>query len=98
MSHAPVGVRGGGYGLDAEIARKQLAKYDHAAEAKVRQWIEDVTRTPLTGAFGQALKDGKALCSLINTIHPGCVRKIETSIMPFKQMENVLINLICLIY
>lgn len=89
MSHPPVGARGAGYGLDAELARKQAAKYDHAAEAAVRSWIEAVTGESVSGAFGASLKDGKLLCALMNKIQPGSIKRIETSIMPFKQMENI---------
>ena len=35
--------RGGGYGLDAELARKQAAKHDAAAEDAARVWIEGAT-------------------------------------------------------
>jgi len=29
------------------------------------------------------------LCNLINTIKPGEIKKVSTSAMPFKQMENI---------
>ena len=89
MSKAPQGSRGAGFGLDAELARKQAEKYDHNAEKQAKDWIEAVTGERLEGAFGAALKNGQALCKLINTIKPGSVKKIETSVMPFKQMENI---------
>ncbi|XP_075243885.1 myophilin-like [Convolutriloba macropyga] len=37
----------------------------------------------------EALKDGVYLCMLINILFPGTVRKINTSKMAFKQMENI---------
>ena len=86
---APVSVRGAGFGLDAELARKRSEKYDYAAERQVQQWIEAVTGTKFTQPFAQNLKDGQLLCQLINKVKPGTIRKIETSAMPFKQMENV---------
>lgn len=86
---APVSVRGAGFGLDAELARKRSEKYDYAAERQVQQWIEAVTGTKFTQPFAQNLKDGQLLCQLINKIKPGTIRKIETSAMPFKQMENI---------
>ena len=89
MAHQPVGSRGAGYGLDAELARKQAAKYDVNTEAAVRQWIEAVTGEHFNDTFGNSLKDGRMLCELINKIRPGSVKKIETSVMPFKQMENI---------
>ena len=89
MSHGPVGTRGAGYGLDAELARKQAAKYDTKAEAQVREWITAVTGETFNASFGDSLKDGRMLCTLINKIQAGSVRKVETSSMPFKQMENI---------
>ncbi len=86
MTHV---ARGGGFGLDADLARKQAAKYDHDAERKVRVWIESVTNLIHEGVFGSYLKNGRVLCTLINSISPGIVRKIETSAMPFKEMENI---------
>lgn len=89
MSRTPQGARGAGFGLDAELARKQAEKYDHGAEKIARDWIEAVTGEKLEGPFGAALKNGQILCKLINAIKPGSVKKIETSAMPFKQMENI---------
>lgn len=89
MSHGPVGTRGAGYGLDAELARKQAAKYDTKTEVQVKDWITAVTGEAFTESFGDSLKDGRMLCMLINKIQAGSVRKIETSKMPFKQMENI---------
>jgi len=36
-----------------------------------------------------ALKDGVALCKMINAIKPGSVKKVNESKMPFMQMENI---------
>ena len=83
--------RGAGYGLDAELARKANLKYDHAAEAEAAAWISGVTGvdSKTFPSFSAYLKDGQVLCMLINAIKPGTIRKIETSRMPFKQMENI---------
>jgi transgelin len=89
MSKSAQGSRGAGFGLDAELARKQAEKYDHGAEKLAIDWIEAVTGEKLEGSFGTALKNGQILCKLINAIKPGSVKKIETSAMPFKQMENI---------
>merc|ERR1712066_456596 len=35
------------------------------------------------------LKDGLVLCSLVNKIKPGTIKKPNTSKLPFKQMENI---------
>jgi hypothetical protein len=82
--------RGGGFGMDAELAKKQAMKYDVGKEGEARRWIEEVSGLGLiSGEFGDALKDGIVLCQLLNKIKPNSIRKIETSKMPFKQMENI---------
>jgi hypothetical protein len=84
-----VGARGGGYGLDAELARKKAANYDFGAENKAKEWVEALTNETFEGAFGESLRDGVLLCKLVNTIRPGTVKKVNESKMPFKQMENI---------
>ncbi|RLN95297.1 hypothetical protein BBJ28_00012483 [Nothophytophthora sp. Chile5] len=89
-SRAPVQARGGGFGLDAELARKAAERYDYGMENEARQWIEAISGMEIGDDFGAGLKDGVILCSVANKIHPGIVRRVETkSKMPFKQMENV---------
>lgn len=87
---APVQARGGGYGLDAELARRAAERYDYDMEDEAREWIETITDMEIGEEFGAGLKDGVILCSLVNKIQPGVVARIETkSKMPFKLMENV---------
>jgi transgelin len=81
--------RGAGYGLDAELARKAAANYDINGEHAAREWIEVITGVHFDDSFSTGLKDGTLLCKLLNCIAPGTVKKINTSAMPFKQMENV---------
>lgn len=78
--------RGGGYGLDAELAAKREANYDYDAEAEAREWIEDVTGQGFVDEFGEELRNGRRLCELINKIKPGAVRRVNDSKMPFKQV------------
>ncbi|KAJ0392956.1 hypothetical protein P43SY_011293 [Pythium insidiosum] len=90
MATTPVKARGGGYGLDAELAQRAAEKYDYDMEDEARQWIEAITGREIGANFGEGLRDGVILCELANKIHPGVVRRIETkSKMPFKLMENV---------
>lgn len=81
--------RGGGYGLDAELAARREANYDYESEAEAQGWIEAVTGEPFADIFGEELRSGRRLCILINAIRPGVVRKVNDSKMPFKQMENI---------
>lgn len=81
--------RGGGFGLDAELAQKREANYDYGAEKEAQEWIEAVTGERFSEDFGEELRNGRRLCLLINAIKPGAVRKVNDSRMPFKQMENI---------
>ena len=81
-----------GYGMTAELAEKKAAKYDPELEREAREWMEAVTGDPVASGlqnFHAALKDGTYLCKLINVLQPGSVRKINTSKMAFKMMENI---------
>jgi hypothetical protein len=90
MTTAPVKVRGGGYGLDAELARRAAEKYDYEMEDEAREWIETITGLDIGEDFGEGLRDGVILCTLVNKIHPGIVKRIESkSKLAFKLMENV---------
>jgi hypothetical protein len=87
---APVQARGGGYGLDAELARKAAERYDYDMENEARVWLETISEMEIGEDFGQGLRDGVVLCTVANKIHDGVVRRVETkSKMPFKLMENV---------
>jgi len=83
------GGRGVGFGIDHDLAMKQQAKYDLGEEAKAQAWIEGLTGEPFTLGFGEQLKDGVTLCKAMNVIKPGAVKKINSSTLAFKQMENV---------
>lgn len=85
----PIKSRGSGYGLDADLARKAIEKYDYNMENEAREWIEKITNKSLGNDFGIGLKDGIFLCEVANAIHPNIIKKIEYSKMPFKQMENI---------
>lgn len=89
-----------GYGLSGEITRKIASKYDVALEQEARLWIEAVLGEPISDEdpnqplgmdkFQAVLKNGIILCKLINKIKPGIMnKKLNTSTMPFLQMENV---------
>jgi len=59
-------------------------------EEEVTRWVEAVSGESKGHAtFGAWLKDGQVLCKVANTIQPGIIPAINTSRMPFKQMENV---------
>eukprot|EP01126_Amoeba_proteus_P019548 TRINITY_DN2010_c0_g2_i6.p1 TRINITY_DN2010_c0_g2~~TRINITY_DN2010_c0_g2_i6.p1 ORF type:complete len:207 (+),score=19.54 TRINITY_DN2010_c0_g2_i6:104-724(+) len=52
-------------------------------------FISQTLGRPLSGDFGDLLRDGVILCEFINTLKPGSVRKINRGTAPFVQMENI---------
>ncbi|XP_002732082.1 calponin-3-like isoform X1 [Saccoglossus kowalevskii] len=87
--------RGRSFGLSAELKAKQKAKYDIEREKECRNWIEGCTGNQLSDQelgsehLQKSLKNGIAVCNLINVLAPGSVKKINESTMAFKQMENI---------
>ncbi|KAK7097532.1 hypothetical protein V1264_004493 [Littorina saxatilis] len=89
-----------GYGLTAEVNRKIQEKYDVNLEQEARRWIEQILgdelvpgsdpNTPLGhDKFHEVLRDGQVLCRLINTLHPGSVKKVNKQKANFFMMENI---------
>ncbi|OQV15821.1 putative Myophilin [Hypsibius exemplaris] len=82
-------------GMAAEAHNKLQRKYDEGRAEEVSQWINSVLGENLVIASGKAedffesLKDGVVLCRLANELQPGSIKKIETSKMAFKCMENI---------
>jgi len=58
-------------------------------EPEVRRWLEQVSGQRSSQDLGDWLHDGRVLCEVANTIKPGSCPRINTSDMPFKQMENI---------
>ncbi|KAL8798483.1 MAG: hypothetical protein Q9200_007766, partial [Gallowayella weberi] len=76
--------------LDKDLRNMRLGKYTPQAANEVRAWIEESLGEQLTaGDLLDALKDGTALCKLVNlaTGPPGV--RFKQSSMPFVQMENI---------
>jgi len=90
-----------GYGMTAELAAKKAAKWDEGLCQDVVDWMQRklagqdgcealASVDPKDGdSLHEALKDGVILCKLMNVLRPGSVKKINTSKMAFKQMENI---------
>lgn len=87
--------QGPAYGLSKELAAKSSAKFSPEKAQECLQWVQQVTGGALDlqatsqDGFGGQLKDGKALCNLINKLAPGSVKKVNTMNAPFKQRENI---------
>ncbi|KAL2421109.1 hypothetical protein ABEF91_008290 [Exophiala dermatitidis] len=75
--------------LDQDMRKLRLDRYTPGAAKEVRTWIESVLGEKLPpGDLMDALKDGVALCKLVNlAVSPGI--KYKQSNMPFVQMENI---------
>ncbi|KAE8349649.1 hypothetical protein BDV28DRAFT_151694 [Aspergillus coremiiformis] len=75
--------------LDKDLRSLRLSRYTPQAAAEVRDWMEEVLQERLpAGDLLDALKDGVALCRLVNlAVSPGV--KYKQSSMPFVQMENI---------
>lgn len=75
--------------LDQDMKQLRLGRYTPQAANEIRKWIEDVLGERLApGDLMEALRDGVALCKLINlAVSPGV--KYKVSSMPFVQMENI---------
>nr|ABW04145.1 smooth muscle cell-specific protein SM22 alpha [Epinephelus coioides] len=89
--------KGPAYGLSREVQSKIDKKYDPELEERLVEWIvaqcgAGVGR-PEPGKLGFQtwLKDGCILSELINSLHTTDkpIKKIQTSGMAFKQMEQV---------
>ncbi|KAF3770198.1 hypothetical protein M406DRAFT_33303, partial [Cryphonectria parasitica EP155] len=76
--------------LDRDLRKMRLDKYTPAAANEVRSWIEGILGERLPpGDLLESLKDGVALCKLVNLALPPPGVKFKTSAMPFVQMENI---------
>jgi hypothetical protein len=86
-----VKARGGGFGMDAELAAKRSANFDTARAAIAISWLCELSQTlkfPVVQMWAR-LKDGYILCSAANRLQANACPKVNVSSMPFKQMENV---------
>ncbi|XP_046344794.1 calponin-2-like [Haliotis rufescens] len=90
--------RGPSYGLSLDCQKKTREKFDLDKAKEAISWIEKVTGRTLQPASGDfrnerdvaaVLKDGVALCELMNKIQPKSIPKIHKSMAPFQQMENL---------
>ena len=75
--------------LDKDLRNMRLDKYTPKRATEARKWIEEAVGPLNSGDLLDALKDGSALCKLINlALGPNSVRYKESA-MPFVQMENI---------
>ncbi|XP_054153366.1 muscle-specific protein 20-like [Oppia nitens] len=78
------------YGIQAAVTAKTLSKRSPNTEKALIEWIYQSIGEPLPeGTFEEVLRDGVALCKLINKLKPGSVDKIATSGSGYVLMENI---------
>jgi type I site-specific restriction endonuclease len=78
------------YGIQAQVTAKTVAKRSPGLEKAVLAWIFEVIGEPVPEvAYEDALRDGVALCKLINVVKPGSVAKFHTSGSGYQLMENI---------
>ncbi|KAJ3476887.1 hypothetical protein NLG97_g8989 [Lecanicillium saksenae] len=76
--------------LDKDLRKMRLDKYTPAAANEARTWVEESLGEKLSSPdLLEGLKDGVALCKLINLAIPPPGIKFKQSAMPFVQMENI---------
>jgi len=81
-------------GFAAEAHNKIMSKYSEPLAAECLEWInqivdENINTSGDADNFYETLKDGTILCQVINALKPGSIKKIQTSKMAFKCMENI---------
>ena len=77
--------------LDASVKAQMAAKLEEMRPMmeEAEAWIEAVIGEKMEGSFDEWLRSGAVLCRVLNGVAPGSIRRIATSSMPFKQMENI---------
>eukprot|EP00306_Pavlova_sp_CCMP459_P014476 CAMPEP_0185211188 /NCGR_PEP_ID=MMETSP1140-20130426/66900_1 /TAXON_ID=298111 /ORGANISM="Pavlova sp., Strain CCMP459" /LENGTH=255 /DNA_ID=CAMNT_0027779027 /DNA_START=38 /DNA_END=805 /DNA_ORIENTATION=+ len=74
---------------ETNLLDKRRAKIRPEDEQATKDWIQAVTGEDMSGSLQEKLQDGKVLCTLVNKIKPGTIKKVNESKMAFKQMENI---------
>ena len=77
------------YGLDVDVANKINSKYDKKLEDEAIKWIEQVSNVTFDKDFGPMLQDGVVLCTLVNSIVPSKIKKINRAGNVYKKLENI---------
>merc|ERR1711988_762016 len=88
VTHLNMAYHGPSYGLSRECAMKAQAKFSPERAKECMTWIEEAAGQKLGDIkdqidFAELLKDGEMLCTLINALQPGSVKKINTLKAPY---------------
>jgi len=78
------------YGIQAAVTAKTVSKRSPQVEKALIDWIYEVIgEAAPEGTFEDTLRDGVALCKLINKLRTGSVDKIATGGSGYVMMENI---------
>merc|ERR1712226_1606305 len=93
VTHLNMAYHGPSYGLSRECAMKAQAKFSPERAKECMTWIEEVAGQKLGDIkdqidFAELLKDGVMLCTLINALQPGSVKK-STRLKPLLNSEKI---------
>ena len=75
--------------LDAEWRASHVEEPASADERQACEWVARRVGTVQSDEMGQWLHDGTVLCSLVNTINEGLIRKINTGGASIKLRQNI---------
>ncbi|CAI4229901.1 unnamed protein product [Auanema sp. JU1783] len=81
-------------GIALEAQQKIHGKYDKDLAKSILEWVKNVTAEDInTDGSAENLTElfhnGQLLCRLANALEASSVKKINSSAMAFKQMENI---------
>lgn len=68
-----------------------MGKRDPEQERQTLEWIETVLGKKFhpKDRYDDIIRDGQVLCEVMNTLSPGAIRKVHSTGVEFKMMENI---------
>ncbi|KAE9551304.1 hypothetical protein FO519_005484 [Halicephalobus sp. NKZ332] len=84
-------------GIALEAQQKIHSKYDPQLAGQILRWVEQAGNfdgfptgnTVEADEFIELFRDGQRLCQLANALEPNAIKKVNTSALAFKKMENI---------
>jgi hypothetical protein len=84
------------YGMDRELHEKVTSKFSDQEWLDALHWVEKLTGMELDGGSGsgdvrfwKGLRNGVALCTLMNRIKPGTIPKVHSAGIALQEIENI---------
>lgn len=84
-------------GIALEAQQKIHSKFDPQLAGQILRWVEKAGGlsglpsgdTIEAEEFIELFRDGQRLCELANALEPNAIKKVNTSALAFKKMENI---------